>query len=487
MKTSKTVWFGILILSLGGLTACSKKSSNPAPPVTPPADTTKTPVNSQVAFWLTNPDKTALFQQQNIALNFGSGLAVEPVITVDSTQAYQTIDGFGYALTGGSAQLIYSLPAAQRAALEQELFGTDSTHIGVSYLRVSIGASDMSARVFSYDDNASPAQPDTSLASFDLSDDKIYLVPLLKEILTINPTIKILGCPWSAPVWMKDNNNSKAGSLLSQYYGVYANYFVKYVLAMKANGIAIDAVTPQNEPLNANNNPSMVMQDTAEERFVRDWLGPAFKVAGIGTKIIVWDHNCDVPSYPLTILADGAAAQYVDGSAFHLYAGDISALSTVHNAYPNKNVYFTEQYVGGPGNFASDLDWAIKNLIIGAPRNWSRNVLEWNLAADASYGPHTSGGCGVCQGAFTIDGTTVGRNTSYYIIAHASKFVRPGSVRISSNLTGNLQNVAFLTPGGKKVLIVLNDNAAAQTFTVQFNGKNFSTTLNGNAVGTYVW
>ncbi|HLZ89178.1 MAG TPA: glycoside hydrolase family 30 beta sandwich domain-containing protein [Puia sp.] len=487
MKTSKTVWFGILILSLGGLTACSKKSSNPAPPVTPPADTTKTPVNSQVAFWLTNPDKTALFQQQNIALNFGSGLAVEPVITVDSTQAYQTIDGFGYALTGGSAQLMYSLPAAQRVALEQELFGTDSTHIGVSYLRVSIGASDMSARVFSYDDNASPAQPDTSLASFDLSDDKIYLVPLLKEILTINPTIKILGCPWSAPVWMKDNNNSKAGSLLSQYYGVYANYFVKYVLAMKANGIAIDAVTPQNEPLNANNNPSMVMQDTAEERFVRDWLGPAFKVAGIGTKIIVWDHNCDVPSYPLTILADGAAAQYVDGSAFHLYAGDISALSTVHNAYPNKNVYFTEQYVGGPGNFASDLDWAIKNLIIGAPRNWSRNVLEWNLAADASYGPHTSGGCGVCQGAFTIDGTTVGRNTSYYIIAHASKFVRPGSVRISSNLTGNLQNVAFLTPGGKKVLIVLNDNAAAQTFTVQFNGKNFSTTLNGNAVGTYVW
>jgi glucosylceramidase len=486
MSANKTIWFGLFILSLG-MTSCGKKNSNPAPPVTPPVDTTRTIVNSQVAFWLTNPDKTALFQQQNIALSFGTGLAVEPVITVDSTQTYQTIDGFGYALTGGSAQLIYSLPGVQRAALEQELFGTDSTHIGVSYLRVSIGASDMSASVFSYDDNASPALPDTLLTNFDLADDKTYLVPLLKEILAINPAIKILGCPWSAPVWMKDNNNSKAGSLLPQYYGVYANYFVKYIQAMKTNGITIDAITPQNEPLNANNNPSMVMQDTSEERFVRDWLGPAFKAAGVVTKIIIWDHNCDVPSYPLTILADANAAQYVDGSAFHLYAGDISALSTVHGAYPNKNVYFTEQYVGGPGNFLSDLEWAIKNLIIGAPRNWSRNVLEWNMAADVNYGPHTSGGCSVCQGAFTIDGTSVARNTSYYIIAHASKFVRPGSVRISSNISGNLQNVAFMTPQGKKVLIVLNDGTSAQTFTVQFNGKNFSTTLNGDAVGTYVW
>jgi glucosylceramidase len=477
-------WF---VISCLVFTACSKKSNSPAPPVTPPVDTTKAIVSSQVAFWLTNPDKTALFQQQNVALSFSTALAVEPVITVDSTTTYQTIDGFGYALTGGSAQLIYSLPAGQRAALEQELFGTDSVHIGVSYLRVSIGASDMSARVFSYDDNASPAQPDTLLANFDLADDKTYLVPLLKEILAINPSIKILGCPWSAPVWMKDNANSKAGSLLSQYYEVYARYFVKYIQQMGANGITIDAITPQNEPLNANNNPSMVMADTAEERFVRDWLGPAFKTAGIRTKIIVWDHNCDVPSYPLTILGDANAAQYVDGSAFHLYAGDISALSTVHNAYPGKNVYFTEQYVGGPGNFGADLDWAIKNLIIGAPRNWSRNVLEWNMAADANYGPHTSGGCGVCQGAFTIDGTSVVRNTSYYIIAHAAKFVRPGSVRIGSNIPGNLQNVAFLTPAGKKVLIVLNDSPSAQTFTVQFNGRNFSTALNGNAVGTYVW
>lgn len=484
MKTKKILLMGMLV---AGMTACSKKGSSP-PPVTPP-DTTgnTTPVQSQVAFWLTNTDKSALFQRQNIALNFGTGLAVQPVITVDTTQTYQTIDGFGYALTGGSAQLIYSLPTAERLALEQELFSTDSTDIGVSYLRLTIGASDMSAQVFSYDDNASPSQPDTTLANFDLSDDKTYLVPLLKEILAVDPSIKLLGCPWSPPAWMKNNNSASGGSLLPQYYPVYAQYFVKYVQAMAANGIRIDAVTPQNEPLNPSNNPSNVMQDTAEDIFVRDYLGPAFQAAGITTKIIVWDHNCDVPSYPEYILSDPAAAQYVDGSAWHLYAGDISALSTVHDAFPGKNVYFTEQYVAGPGDFQADLDWAMTNLIVGATRNWSRNVLEWNMAADASYGPHTPGGCGDCMGAFTIEGTAVSRNTSYYIIAHASKFVRPGSVRVASNITGNLQNVAFLTPTGQKVLIVENAGSGVQAFTVQFNGKNFATALNGYAVGTYVW
>ncbi len=489
MKTNRTLLLlaGYALAVLGGA-SCSKKSGNPGNSGTPTDSTTTTPaVSSQVAFWLTNPDKSALLQKQNVALNFSNGLAIQPVITVDTTQTFQTIDGFGYALTGGSAQLIYSLPTAQRQALEQELFTTDSNNIGVSYLRLTIGASDMSARVFSYDDNASPAQPDTTLANFTLSDDNIYLVPLLKEILAFNPSIKLLGCPWSPPAWMKSNNSAAQGSLLPQYYPVYAQYFVKYIQAMAANGIPIDAITPQNEPLNANNNPSNVMQDTAEDIFVRDYLGPAFQAAGITTKIIVWDHNCDVPSYPEYVLGDAQAAQYVDGSAFHLYAGDISALTAVHDAYPNKNVYFTEQYVAGPGDFQNDLEWAMKNLIIGAPRNWSRNVLEWNMAADENYGPHTTGGCGVCQGAFTINGTSVSRNTSYYIIAHAAKFVRPGSVRVSSNIPGNLQNVAFVTPTGQKVLIVLNDQLSAQTFTVQFNNQNFSATLNGDAVATFVW
>jgi glucosylceramidase len=255
---------------------------------------------------------------------------------------------------------------------------------------------------------------------------------------------------------------------------------------MKAEGIPIDAITPQNEPMNPNNNPSMTLTADQEAAFIKNNLGPALQAAGLTTKIIAFDHNCGNPEYPLAVLADPNAFKYVDGSAFHLYGGDISALSQMHNAYPSKNVYFTEQWVGGPGNFPTDLGWALKNLIIGAPRNWSRNVLEWNLAADPNYQPHTVGGCGTCLGALTI-GTTITRNVSYYIIAHAAKFVRPGSFRIDSNIPGNLQNVAFVRPDGKKVLIVYNDSNLSQTFNIQFNGKMVTSSLDGGAVGTYVW
>jgi glucosylceramidase len=177
----------------------------------------------------------------------------------------------------------------------------------------------------------------------------------------------------------------------------------------------------------------------------------------------------------------------VDGSAFHLYAGNISAMSTVHNAFPTKNVYFTEQWVGGPGNFSADLNWHTNNLIIGATRNWSKNVLEWNLAADQNYGPHTPGGCSTCLGALTITGNSVTRNTAYYTVAHAAKFVRPGSVRIATNVPGNLQNVAFKNPEGKKVLIVLNTGSASQSFDIKYRGKVATTQLGGGSVGTYIW
>jgi glucosylceramidase len=469
---------------------CGKKAGIapvPVPPVTPGTPDSPAPVyHSDVDFWLTKADQTVMLKKQPVSLLFAAGNNSNPTITVDTTTVYQTIDGFGYAMTDGSAYLINRLPAADRAALLQELFSTDSSFIGVSYLRVSIGASDMSASVFSYDDNGTPAQPDTSLQYFSLSNDEFDLVPVLKQVVALNPNIKILGSPWSAPLWMKTNNNAVGGTLLPQYFGVYAKYLVKYVQAMKAEGITIDAITPQNEPMNPNNNPSMLLSATDEAAFIGNDLGPALQAAGLATKILDFDHNCGNPEYPLAVLSDPGAFHFVDGSAFHLYGGDISAMSQVHNAYPSKNVYFTEQYVGAPSNFANDLNWALKNLVIGAPRNWSRNVLEWNLAADPNYQPHTVGGCSNCLGALTI-GSTITRNVSYYIIAHASKFVRPGSVRVDSNIPGTLQNVAFRTPDGKKVLIVLNDSNVSQPFNIRFNGRIVTTALDGGAVGTFVW
>jgi glucosylceramidase len=381
--------------------------------------------------------------------------------------------------------LINALAPAIKDALIQELFAWDSTFIGVSYLRISIGASDLSSSTFTYDDMPS-GQTDPTLAQFSIDKEKMDLIPVLKKIIAINPTIKILGSPWSAPTWMKNNNSFVGGSLKPEYYSAYAQYFVKYIQAMKAEGITIDAITPQNEPLHGGNNPSMVMQPAEQADFIKNHLGPAFQAASISTKIIAYDHNADRPDYPLTVLGDAGARQYVDGSAFHLYGGSITALTQVHNSYPTKNIYFTEQWTGGPGNFPEDLKWHIQNLIIGATRNWSRNVLEWNLAADPSYQPHTPGGCGTCMGALTI-GSTVTRNVSYYIIAHASKFARPGSLVIGATQTASLLTVAFKNPEGKKVLIVLNAGGNPEVFNIKFNGKYVTTSLNNAAVGTFIW
>jgi glucosylceramidase len=255
---------------------------------------------------------------------------------------------------------------------------------------------------------------------------------------------------------------------------------------MQAEGIHLEAITPQNEPLNPNNNPSMYMTSEEQKNFIKNNLGPAFYQANLTTKIILYDHNCDHPEYAINILNDPDARQYIDGSAFHLYAGDISALTQTHLAHPDKNVYFTEQWVGGPSNFGPDMQWHVKNLIIGATRNWSKNVLEWNLASDPYYKPHTDGGCNSCEGALTI-ASSVSRNVSYYIIAHASKFVKSGSVRISSDMPTHLPNVAFKTPEGKKVLIVLNEGSSKQYFNIKYGGRQAVAGLDPGVVATFIW
>ena len=457
----------------------SKKQPDPNPnPPNPPA-------TSGITAWITKGDKSALLQKQSSLIPFTSATNTNSTIEVDSTIAYQTIDGFGYSLTGGSAYHINRLAAAQKTSLLQELFGPEENSIGISYLRISIGASDLNAEVFSYDDMPA-GQTDVNLANFSLSNDTVDVIPLLKEILVINPNIKIMGSPWSPPVWMKDNGSSIGGSLQPQYYSVYAQYFVKYIQAMRAKGITIDAITPQNEPQHGGNNPSMLMSATQQADFIKNHLGPAFQSAGITTKIIIWDHNCDNPNYPITVLNDAAAKQYINGSAFHLYNGDITALSTVHAAHPDKHLYFTEQWTGANASFDGDLKWHLKNVIIGSMRNWSKVALEWNLANDGGYNPHTPGGCTECKGALTLDGA-INRNVSYYIIGHASKFVPSGSVKIESNNVANIFNAAFKTPDGKKVVIVMNEGIATATFNIKFNGKIAVATLPAGAAATYVW
>ena len=441
--------------------------------------------------WLTTPDRSSLLKPQD-SPTFASEAAeaAQPTILLDDQTTFQTMDGFGFALTGGSAELLMKMSAAERHQLLQELFSRKEDAIRISYLRVSVGSSDMNERVFTYDDLPA-GQIDAKLKHFSLGPDLEDVVPVLKEILTIDPDIRILATPWSAPAWMKSNRLMKGGSLLPEFYAAYAHYLADYIRAMKKQGIRIDALTPQNEPLNPKNTPSMVMTADEEAEFIGRALGPIFHKEHLSTKIIVYDHNCDRPDYPLAIYANHSAAAYVDGSGFHLYGGTIDAMTKVHEAYPQKNLYFTEQMVIDNPKRGPDLKIAepVDRIVIGAATNWSRSVLLWNLAADQSFEPHTSdGGCPVCEGAITIEGNTITRNLAYYTIAHVSKFVQPGAIRIASSTNGYVPaNVAFRNPDGTFALLVANTAGKPVDFAVRFHNQTMKSSLPSGSVATYTW
>jgi len=455
--------------------------THPAVPMRPVVED-----SSSLAVWLTAADQSLLFQRQAEDLLFAEGVNEHPVLEVDAGRVYQPIEGFGFSLTGGSAMLVSRLPGADRSALLRELFSSTGDGIGVSCLRLSIGASDLGERSFSYDDRPA-GQEDFELAYFDIEAGDPGTIPVLQAILAVNPAIKLIASAWSAPPWMKTNQSFIGGKLRPDCYAVYAAYLVKYLQAMREKGIAIQAMTVQNEPLNPHNEPSMVMEAGEQAEFVKRHLGPALEAAGLAeVELFCWDHNCDVKEYPLAVFADAEARRYLAGSAWHLYGGDISALAEVHQAYPGMKLYFTEQWVGADGQFAGDLHWHVRHVLVGSLRHWSRVVLEWNLASDPLCGPHTPGGAVGCVGALTL-GQGIARNVAYYVIAHAAKFVRPGSVRIYSDERAALPNAAFRTPAGLIVLIALNDGGEPQSFNIRYQGKQAAATLPAGAVATYVW
>ncbi|MAN85298.1 MAG: glucosylceramidase [Algoriphagus sp.] len=438
----------------------------------------------EIEFWLTDPNQPILFEKQDVYFISES----EQSLAIDSEIIYQEMDGFGFTLSQGSAQHLLGMSDSASLDLLKELFGDDEKSIRISYLRLSVAASDLNEYPFSYNDLSDSLGVDPELEFFTLGPDTLDVIPILKEIISINPKIQLMASPWSPPSWMKDNRDTRGGSLLEEYEASYAQYLVKYIKAMKAQGITIHALTIQNKPLHPGNNPSLLMLPEQQARFIGQHLGPAFEEAGIQTKIVIYDHNADRPDYPITVLEDSLAYPYIDGSAFHLYGGKIEALSEVHQAFPDKNIYFTEQWIGAPGNLPGDLAWHTKNLIIGATRNWAKTVLEWNLTSNPTLTPHTDrGGCDRCLGAVTIDGEEVTRNPAYYIIAHASKFVDPGSVRIDSPEISNLPNVAFLRPDRKRVLIALNESSELQAFQIKEGSKVFDVSLPAGSVGTWIW
>ncbi|WP_406845404.1 RICIN domain-containing protein [Flavobacterium soyae] len=441
-----------------------------------------TKTNAQtVTPFITSGDQTRLLQQQ-ATVSFGTNSGTNPsTVTVNAGTTYQTMDGFGYTLTEGSAEVISGMAPTQQNQLLNDLYNPN-TGLNASVIRISIAASDLSNSSYSYNETSG----DTNMNNFSLNGpDLTYLIPIIKKIQLINPNIKILATPWSAPRWMKTNGSWIGGSLQTQYYAAYAKYFVKYIAAMQAQGIPIWGITPQNEPENPHNEPSMLMNSTEQKNFINQQLGPQLAAAGYGgVKIIAFDHNCDNTAYPIDVLNNSS---YVDGAAFHLYLGNISAMSTVRNS-TNKNVYFTEQYTGSGGSFGGDFGWHMQNVVIGSTNNWSKTVLEWNAANNSSLGPRTPGGCNTCLGAITVNNSTsYTKNVAYYIIGQISKYVKPGAVRIGSSSTnGSILSVGFKNPDGSTALVIYN-SGGSNTIKVVSGSSAFNYTVPGSSAVTFTW
>ena len=435
--------------------------------------------------WVTRDANSLLQPLQPVAFSRSRPREALPTIKIDDSRTFQPIEGFGFSLTGGSAYLLAGLAAADRAKLLQELFGPSEASIGLSCLRLSIGASDLGRRDFTYW-GLRRGTVDPDLTRFNLAGGDREVVPVLQEILAINPALKIIASPWSAPPWMKTNGRYVAGSLKPEYYSAYARYFAKYVEAMRDHGIHVSAVTPQNEPQNPRNEPSMVMSAAEQAAFIKGHLGPELRKGAPETEILCWDHNCDGIDFPLDVLGDAEARAYVGGVAWHLYNGTPDAMSLVHAQYPDKKVYFTEQWVSAHDDFMGALRWHTKNVIIGALRNWSRTALEWTLASDPEYSLHSRLGAVGALGGITI-GATIGRNPGYYLMAHSAKFIRPGSVRVHSSEVDRLPNVTCLTPESRMVMVVMNDTDGARRFRVQHRGTHATLELGAGDIATLRW
>ena len=432
-----------------------------------------------VKAYVTTSDRSHLFTEKDLEFNRPASMSPY-IVNLDFDRTYQTVDGFGAAVTGATSYNLMKMRQEDRTAFLKDIFDREEG-LGSSLIRVSIGASDFPAgrKEFTWCDTE-------GIENFaPHSDDVQYLIPVLKEIYAINPDVKIIGSPWSAPVWMKESASWTSASLKPEYYDDYAQYFVKWIQYMESQGFDIYAVTPQNEPLNKGNSMSMYMGWQQQRDFIKQALGPAFRDAGIDTKILVFDHNfnydniADQIGYPLHIYEDPDASQYVAGSAWHSYGGNVSELDQIIYEYPDKEIYFTEASIGAWNyTFENCLVNDFETIFIGTLSRMGKGVTLWNLLLDDKGGPYGSAGaCTTCYGAVDISSSdyhTLTYRTHYYNIAHASKVIMPGAVRIGTEgfeLDG-LDYLAFRNPDGSIGVIIVNKNTGAQTLT--FNTDEYS-------------
>lgn len=446
-----------------------------------------------VASYQTTSDLTHKLEPQPRVAFRSAASPVQPrelTITVDETQRFQMMDGFGASITDGAAWLLEKhLTPAKRDAVMTQLFDP-KRGIGLSFLRQPIGASDLSRDQTSFDDMPQ-GQRDPEMKHFSVAHDDSYIFPAIRQALKLNPAITVMATPWSPPAWMKTGDTMDGGQLREDAMPAYAAYLTRSIEAFAARGVPVKFLTIQNEPLNETyNSPGTLLPAAQASGFIGKFLGPNLQRAGLTTKVLAYDHNWDHPEYPLTILSDPQAAPFVAGSALHCYGGDVSAQNEIHRQFPDKGIWMTE-CSGGTWDRETPLVKTAQ-LLIESSRDWARAVVLWGLVLDSDHSPHT-GGCGTCRALVTLDlkqsPAGISYTGDYYGLGHASKFVHPGATRIDSNSFGKtgLQTVAFQNRDGSIVLLVLNNQDSRAEFRISWHGREFKTSLSSGALATYVW
>lgn len=446
------------------------------------------PARADVAFWTTSADGVRrLDPAPAIALEISGQAPTAAVVEIDPAERYQSVVGYGAAMTDASAEVFQSaMSRVQRDRLFAELFGRD--RLGLSFVRVPIGASDFSATHYSLDDMPA-GKVDPALAHFSMAGPMAAQIPALRAARAVNPDLMLMASPWSAPGWMKDGGSLIKGRLRAEFYPAYARYFSRYLAAMTRAGLPVRWVSIQNEPhFEPLDYPGLRFDPPDRARFIGRFLGPLLAREAKGVGILDWDHNWDQPESPLAVLGDPPAARHVAGVAWHCYAGDVAAMERVRAAHPDKQVFLTECSGGEWTPGWQGLGWMVDNLIIAPSRFGSRGTMLWNLALDTTHGPH-KGGCGDCRGVVTIDRRTGAftRNLEYYVLGHVSRFVRRGARRIASSQAGSITNVAFRNPEGSLVLVAHNAGTVAEALVVREGGHGFRTILPAGEVATFIW
>lgn len=464
-------------------------------------DKPEAPLSEDVTIYATTNTRSQDFKKQFTGFSKKSNMS-PTTIKLDPATRFQTMDGFGAAVTGSTCYNLMQMTRENRAKFLKDTF-SPTEGMGQSYVRISIGCSDFSLSEYSLCDTP-------GIENFGLtSEETEYVIPVLKEILAINPDLKIMGSPWTPPRWMKVNNlndlqpfNSwTSGQLNPAFYSDYASYFVKWIDAMKQQGIKIYSVTPQNEPLNRGNSASLFMGWEEQLEFVKNHMVPQFKEASLATKIYLFDHNYnydnmpDQNDYPVKIYDAGIDSDIVAGAAYHNYGGDKSELLDIQAKYPNRELVFTETSIGtwnDGRNLEVRLIEDMREVALGTVNNGCRGVIVWNLMLDREHGPNREGGCQTCFGAVDIDRsnyTTITRNSHYYIIGHLSSVVKPGAVRIGTSgfTEPGFHFSAFENPDGTYAVVLLNSNAANKTITLDDGTNHFSYDVPAKAVISFRW